>query len=298
MKKRLPSTMADNGPPPDTAAALYDGTVMHHRHKPVGHRFTYGVYTLLIDIDRLEEANTISPLLGIEASALLTFRTSDHLRDGQSSLRAQADGWYQEVRAGASPPARWLLLCYPRMFGWVFNPISVWFAFDEAGKPLMVVYDVRNTFGGRHAYLAPVEAGEVSDAGIRQKSGKRLHVSPFLGPDMTYHFRVLPPGGAVKLRIHETADGESLFEAVFAGAVKRITTANILRYLVTVPFLPFKIYAAIHWEALRLWWKGVQFLGAGDRHRDDHATIGPSFSPTANGPQPSNSARPGARDAA
>lgn len=280
--------MTDNGPPPAEAATLYAGPVMHQRLRPVGHRFTYSVYSLLIDIDRLDEANRLSPLLGVEAPGLLSFRASDHLREGAKDLRRQADEWYREALPNASLPARWLLLCYPRMFGWVFNPISVWFAFDGNDTPLMLVYDVRNTYGGRHAYLAPVKGGEISEAGIRQAGEKRLHVSPFLGPDLTYRFRIMPPGKAVKLRIHETEKGEPLFDATFTGRARTVTTASLLRYLAAVPFLPFKVYAAIHWEAFRLWLKGVRFLGAGDRHREDHAPIGRPFQidPTSRTTQP------------
>ncbi len=298
MRRRLPSTLAANGPPPGEAATLYRGKVMHHRLRPVGHRFTYAVYTLLIDIDRLDQANRLSPLLGVEAPGLLGFRAADHLRNGHRDLRAQADGWYREVRPSAPPPRQWLLLCYPRMFGWVFNPISVWFAFDEDGAPLMLVYDVRNTFGGRHAYLAPIEDGEITEAGIRQTSGKRLHVSPFLGPELTYRFRVMPPGRAVKLRIHETDAGEPVFEAVFSGKAEAVGTAALLRYLAAIPFLPFKVYAAIHWEALRLWWKGVRFLGAADDKRDDHAPVGRPFTPATEADKSSRPAQTGERDAA
>nr|WP_256478441.1 DUF1365 domain-containing protein [Notoacmeibacter sp. MSK16QG-6] len=279
--------MTANGSPPDAAATLYAGPVMHQRLQPVGHRFTYNVYSLLIDVDRLDEANRLSPLLGVESPGLLSFRSSDHLRGSATHLRRQADDWYRETRPDGALPSRWLLLCYPRMFGWVFNPISVWFALDESDAPIMLVYDVRNTFGGRHAYLAPVAAGEATDAGIRQTSDKRLHVSPFLGPDLTYMFRVMPPGETVKLRIHETRNGEPLFDATFCGHARQVTTLSLIRYLVTIPFLPFKIYAAIHWEAFRLWMKGVKFLGAGDQSREDHALITEPFqtdTPSTTGP--------------
>ncbi|RLQ88029.1 DUF1365 domain-containing protein [Notoacmeibacter ruber] len=273
MKRRLPSTMTANGAPPEDAAVLYAGKVMHHRLHPVGHRFSYKVYSLLIDVDRLDEANRLSFLLGIEAPGLLSFRATDHLRKDQTDLRHQADAWFREAKPSSPLPHRWLLLCYPRMFGWVFNPISVWFGLSEDDTVQMIVYDVRNTFGGRHAYLAPVIESEISNAGIRQSSDKRLHVSPFIGPEMTYDFRVLPPGEAVKLRIHETDREGPLFEAVFAGRQHPVTTRSLLGYLFAIPFLPFKIYAAIHWEALKLWIKGVKFRGAGDQDRDDHDTI-------------------------
>ncbi len=101
-------------------------------------------------------------------------------------------------------PSRVLLLCYPRVFGYVFNPISVYFAYGRDGELAAMIYAVRNTFGERHTYVAPVRPGELGPAGVRQERTKVFHVSPFIDMGTRYHFRVLPPGKTVRLRIHET----------------------------------------------------------------------------------------------
>ena len=252
------TTMAENGPPPKAAAVLYPGEVMHHRLKPFGHRFVYTVFSLLVDIDRLTEAGRMSWLLSVNGANLASFWEKDHVeRDGEN-LRAYAD----RLLAGAGlekPAARILLLAYPRIFGYVFNPISVYFAYDENNALIALVYAVRNTFGERHTYVAPVLAGNLSDAGIRQERTKIFHVSPFVEMGTRYHFRILPPGRTVRLRVHETENGEPLLAATFCGSAEKLGTAALSACLLKFPLMTWKIMAGIHWEALKLWLKGARF---------------------------------------
>jgi DUF1365 family protein len=252
------TTMTGNGPPPQAAAVLYPGEVMHQRLKPFGHRFAYKVFSLLVDIDRLDEVGRLSPLLSVNRPNLASFREADQTeRDGET-LRAFADRLL--ANAGLEKPAeRILLLSYPRIFGYVFNPISVYFAYDAQDKLLALIYAVRNTFGERHTYVARIEPGDLSEAGVRQTRAKRFHVSPFIGMDARYHFRILPPGRAIRLRIHETENGEPLLSATFAGQAKQLTTAALASCLLRIPFMTWKIMAGIHWEALKLWLKGARF---------------------------------------
>ncbi|MCV3240626.1 DUF1365 domain-containing protein [Mesorhizobium sp. ZC-5] len=252
------TTMAENGPPPKAAAVLYPGEVMHHRLKPFGHRFVYTVFSLLVDIDRLTEAGCMSRLLSVNGANLASFWEKDHVeRDGET-LRAHAD----RLLAGAGlekPAARILLLAYPRIFGYVFNPISVYFAYDENDALIALVYAVRNTFGERHTYVAPILAGDLSDAGIRQERTKIFHVSPFVEMGTRYHFRILPPGRTVRLRIHETENGEPLLAATFCGNAEKLGTAALSACLLKFPLMTWKIMVGIHWEALKLWLKGARF---------------------------------------
>ncbi|MCC0027895.1 MAG: DUF1365 domain-containing protein [Brucellaceae bacterium] len=257
MRQRV-RNLLENGPPPDAAATLYTGQVMHHRLKPFGHRFTYSVASLVIDIDRLEEAGRLSPLFGVDRAAPLSFRASDHLAEGFATLREQADSLL--ARAGvAEPAARILLMTYPRMFGYVFNPISTWFCHGADGRLIAVLYAVSNTFGERHTYVAPVSEGELSPAGLRQSRDKLFHVSPFISMDARYHFRVLPPGREARLRIHETEQGTPVLAATFNGCALPVTTATLSGLLLRQPFMTAKVIAGIHWEALKLWLKGARF---------------------------------------
>jgi uncharacterized protein len=171
------------------AAALYVGDVMHARLKPVGHRFSYRVMSLLIDLDRLEVADRQTPLFGVNRRALYSFHEADHGRRDGSSLRLYAQRCAAEQGIDLTG-GRVLLLCYPRLFGYTFNPLSVYFCYRADGQPTLLIYEVRNTFGDIHAYVLPVKRDDISPAGIRQTQDKRFYVSPFVEMAMRYHFRV------------------------------------------------------------------------------------------------------------
>jgi DUF1365 family protein len=230
---------------------------MHARLKPMGHRFSYRVMSLLIDLDRLDEANRQSALFGVNRTALYSFHEKDHgPRDG-SSLRAYAE------RCGAAEGidlrgGRVELLCYPRLLGYGFNPLSVYFCYGADGRLALVIYEVRNTFGEIHPYILPVRAGELNVSGLRQQQDKLFYVSPFVPMAMRYLFRVLPPSDTVKLRILETDRGGPLLAATFNGRRRALTSPALLRSFIALPLVSLKIMAAIHWEALRLWLKGAR----------------------------------------
>lgn len=247
------------GPTADPPAALYVGEVMHARLKPIGHRFTYRVMSLLIDLGRLDEADRQSPLFGVNRAALYSFHEADHgARDGASLLvyagRRAAEHGIDLV------DGKVLLLCYPRLFGYTFNPLSVYFCHRADGTLALLIYEVRNTFGDIHAYVLPVRESEVSKAGVRQAQDKLFYVSPFVEMTMRYHFRIAPPGEEVKLRILETDREGPLLAATFHGRRRPLTSAALLRAFVGLPLVTVKIIAAIHWEALRLWIKGAKFI--------------------------------------
>ena len=239
------------------AAALYVGDVMHARLKQVGHRFSYRVMSLLIDLDRLEVADRQTRLFGVNRRALYSFHEADHGdRDG-SSLRLYAQRCAAEHGIDLTG-GRVLLLCYPRLFGYTFNPLSVYYCYRADGQPALLIYEVRNTFGDNHAYVLPVTYGDISPAGIRQTQDKRFYVSPFVEMAMRYHFRVMLPQDRVKLRILETNSEGPLLSATFNGQRRILTTRELLRSFFSLPLVTLKIVAAIHWEALRLWLKGVR----------------------------------------
>jgi DUF1365 family protein len=241
------------------AASLYFGEVMHARLKPVGHRFNYRVMSLLIDLDRLEDADRQSALFGVNRAALYSFNEADHGdRDG-SPLRAYARRRATEQGIDLAS-GRVLLLCYPRLLGYTFNPLSVYFCYRGDGGLALIIYEVRNTFGDIHAYALPVKSGEISDASVRQEHDKLFYVSPFVEMAMRYRFRVLPPGDSVKLRILETDSAGPLLTATFSGRRRALNTLALLRSFFVLPVVTVKIIAAIHWKALRLWLKGVRLI--------------------------------------
>jgi hypothetical protein len=239
------------------AAALYLGEVMHARLKPIGHRFSYRVMSLLIDLDRLEEAGRQSALFAVNRAALYSFHEADHGERDGASLRAYAGRRAAELGIDLAG-GKVLLLCYPRLLGYTFNPLSVYFCHRADGRLALIIYEVRNTFGDIHAYVLPVQPGELTAAGLRQAQDKLFYVSPFVEMAMRYHFRLTPPGEQVKLRILETDREGPLLAATFSGRRAALTTSALLRTLVALPLVTFKVVAAIHWQALRLWLKGAR----------------------------------------
>jgi DUF1365 family protein len=255
----LRATPAESKRPdvPAGAAALYVGEVMHARLKPMGHRFSYRVMSLLIDLDRLADADRQSPLFGVNRAALYSFHEADHGKRDGSSLRAYA----QHCAAGHGidlTGGRVLLLCYPRLLGYTFNPLSVYFCYRADGELALLIYEVRNTLGDIHPYVLPVAPDEISDAGVRQRQDKLFYVSPFIEMAMRYHFHVLPPGERVQLRILETDREGPVLAATFNGHCRMLNTNELLRTFFALPLVTMKIMAAIQWEALRLWLKGAR----------------------------------------
>jgi uncharacterized protein len=232
---------------------------MHARLKPIGHRFSYRVMSLLIDLDRLEAADRRSPLFGVNRAALYSFHEKDHGAHDGSSLRDHAQHCaalhHIDLTGG-----RVQLLCYPRLLGYAFNPLSVYFCYRADGALALLIYEVRNTFGEMHSYVLPVRPGELTEAGLRQEQEKQFYVSPFIEMNMRYHFRVSPPGEQFKLRILATDRDGPLLAATISGYRRTLTTSALLRAFVSLPLVTLKIVSAIHWQALRLWLKGARLV--------------------------------------
>lgn len=243
-------------PPPKAAASLYVGKVMHARLKPKPHRFVYRVFSLLIDLDRLDEANRASRLFSVGRFNLVGFHEKDH-GNGDAPLGRQIRETL--ARGGIDlTGGRVLLLCYPRILGYVFNPLATYWCYGADGALKAVVYEVTNTFHERHSYVAPIAEGELGSAGLRQDRDKLMYVSPFLDMGMTYAFRIRPPGDGVRLRILESDAEGPILAATFSGERRPLTSATLVRLCARFPFMTLKVMAAIHWEALRLWLKGVR----------------------------------------
>ena len=237
--------------------SFYRGPVMHQRMRPVSHRFSYSVFSLLIDLDALDQIDRQSPLFSVNKFNLMSVYERDHgPRDG-SSLASHARKLFK--KAGLQlDGGRIRLLCYPKILGYVFDPLSVYFAYDEQERLMGLLYEVRNTFGEHHTYVAPLKPGEQTEAGIRQESPKRFFVSPFNPVEMAYRFRIHPPDETVGVRILVTDQDEPVMAASFHGSFLRFSTRSLLRLCLTIPFLTLKIIVGIHIEALRLWMKGLR----------------------------------------
>lgn len=245
-------------PAPKGIAHLYFGKVMHARLKPVGHRFSYRVASMLVDIERLDGLSGLSRLISHNRFNLFSVHDRDLGAADGTPLRSHVEALLRQA-GHPSDGGRILLLTYPRVLGFVFNPLSVYWCYARDGSLSALIYEVRNTFGERHTYVAPVAAGEIGPEGVKQARDKLFYVSPFIDMAMRYHFRLRPPGDTVAVRILETDSDGPLLAATFSGSRQALTTAALLKTFFALPFLTFKIVAGIHFEAARLWLKGVRF---------------------------------------
>lgn len=234
---------------------IYSGHVMHMRLAPFAHRFRYGVFALMLDLDRLEDTCARLRLLALDRFGLMSFHRADHgARDG-SPLRPWAEARLAE--AGLPAPARLHLVAFPRILGFVFNPLSVYFCHDAGGRLYGVIYEVKNTFGDQHAYVLPADPD--ADGAVRHGVAKGFFVSPFLGMDQTYAFTLRPPGARLSLKIRQGDAQGSMLIATQTGRRRPLTDATLAREWLRHPLMTLKVLGAIHWHALRLWLKGAAF---------------------------------------
>jgi DUF1365 family protein len=236
------------------AARIYVGHVMHMRLIPRRHRFRYRVFSLLIDLDAMPALLARSRVLRHNRWGILAIHDRDHgARDG-SPLRP----WVDAALAGAGmpPAARVEMLSFPRMWGYAFNPLTVYYCYGAAGGLAALVYEVKNTFGEQIAYVQP--AGPGRGGMFRQRQEKAMYVSPFIAMEQTYRFDVRVPEARLSLRIRQAgAEGETLISAQ-TGKARAFSDRALLGVLAGHPLMSFKVIAAIHWQALRLVLKGVR----------------------------------------
>ncbi|SFS86656.1 DUF1365 domain-containing protein [Brevundimonas viscosa] len=237
-------------------SALYTGDVVHARLRPRRHRLRYRVFWLLLDLAELDAVDGRLRLFSRNRFNLLGFHDRDHGDGSGRPLREQIVELLAregvDIGAGAVR-----LLTMPRVLGYVFNPISLYYCHRPDGRLAAMVYEVTSTFGERHAYVLPVAAEDAAEDRIRQAADKRLYVSPFMGMGMRYGFRGKAPSDALTLLIDGFDDEGLLIATAMRGRRRPLTDRTVLTTALSIPLLTLKVTAGIHWEALRLWLKGV-----------------------------------------
>jgi uncharacterized protein len=257
-----------------TSSALYAGKVRHTRMVPFSHTFTYRVFYGLFDIDHLDDLDRDLRWFSVGRFNVFGFEPSVHgPADGRPLRR-----WVETCLGDAGVDlcgGKIYLLAFPRVLGYVFNPISIWYCYDDAGLLAAVIHEVRNTFGDRHNYVVPI-----GENGLRHSLGKRLHVSPFNGMEQTYRFTISPPGEQITLSIDQYDANGRLLRAGMALSRIPFTDRNILRLFWTHPLLTLKVISAIHWEALKLKLKGATFHHRPRPAANDVTIVGAGKVPT------------------
>ncbi|MNS03101.1 hypothetical protein D3C71_248380 [compost metagenome] len=239
------------------ASALYRGGVMHRRLRPRTHQLNYRVFWLLLDLAEIDGMDRRLRLFSRNRFNLLSFYDRDHGDGSGAALRPQIDVFL--ARAGIDiGEGAVRLLTMPRVLGFVFNPISLYYCHHADGRLAAMVYEVTSTFGVRHAYVIPVPEADQAAGLIRQGAAKALYVSPFMGMEMDYAFRGHAPGARVDLTI-DGVDAEGVLITAAMSAERRpLDDRSLAAAALALPFMTLKVVAAIHWEALKLWIKGVR----------------------------------------
>lgn len=234
-------------------SAFYVGHVMHRRTRPRPHRLRYRIFSLLLDLDEIDPLTKRLILFSRNRFNLFAFHDRDYAAGTREPLRMQVERHL--AAAGLDLGGGSIrLLTMPRILGFAFNPLSVYFCHDREGALRAVLYEVNNTFGQRHSYLLPVEP---TDGAIRQGCAKHFHVSPFMGMDMRYAFRLAPPAERLSLAITGSDDAGPIITAVHSATRRPLTDVELLKVFATHPLLTVKVVGGILWEALKLWTKGV-----------------------------------------
>lgn len=233
-----------------STAGIYAGSVMHTRVRPRRHHLRYRVFSLLLDVDAAEPSRL--RLFGRNRKALVSFHDRDH-GDGSDNLGA----WVRLrlVEAGLDvADVRIEALCYPRIFGYVFNPLTVFFCWRADGMLVAMLYEVGNTLGEKHTYVIPAAPDAVDPASgrIRQRCDKVFYVSPFIAMDCVYEFRIEPPGEQVRISIVEKDESGAFLTAIFSGDRKPLDDRSLAMALMSHPLMTLKVTLGIYWEALRL----------------------------------------------
>ena len=234
---------------------IYNGKVIHRRFKPKEHYFKYSVFSLLIDIDELEIIENTIKIFSHNKFNIISFFDKDHgPRDG-TSVKEWVIKNLKDIGI-ENQKIQIKLLCYPRIFGYVFNPLSVFFIYDESSRLISILYEVKNTFGEQHTYVFKTEDEKV----IINDCSKKFHVSPFIEMECHYYFRVLKPSDKISVIIDQKDKDGKLLNASQDGKAAELNEKNLLTSYISHPLMTFKIIAAIHYEALKLWLKGIKII--------------------------------------
>jgi uncharacterized protein len=243
--------------------AVFTGTLRHRRLSPVPHEFAAPLFMVLLDIDRLPELLRVSRFTSYNRWNWASYQERDHFGDPLRALRDRLAA--DAARHGLDlPDGPIFLLTHLRYLGYCFNPVSFFYCFDQRGTLDLVMAEVNNTFGGSHNYWLrpnPMAGGAPrSNRGspmFRATAAKSLYVSPFMDADLDYHFAFTAPSDRVVAHMRALAGDRPRFEATLSLDRRAWSAAEIRRALVRHPWMTAAVMGRIHWEALRLWWKGV-----------------------------------------
>ena len=237
-------------------SAIYNGQVIHKRFRPKIHSFKYNVFSLLIDLSELEMLDKQVNFFSYNKLNLISFYDKDHGERDGSSLIDWVQGNLKKNNIN-NENIKIKILCYPRIFGFVFNPLSIFYVYNLDNNLISILYEVKNTFGEQHTYIFRVE----KDTNLIQNNcSKKLHVSPFIEMNCHYFFRLLKPGNKISVIIDQYNNSDKILFASQDGVRTDFNSKYLIKSYLKHPIMTFKIIIAIHYEAFKLWTKGIKFV--------------------------------------
>ena len=232
-------------------SCIYNGEVTHTRFKPVRHFLKYKTFSLLIDLDEMNELDSRISIFSHNKFNVFSFYDKDHGERDGSNLKEWAltnirkfniEGKIDKIK----------ILCYPRIFGYVFNPLSIFYCYEK-DKLKAIFYEVKNTFNEQHTYIFKIKNNEE----ITQKCKKRFYVSPFMDMETYYNFKLINPNNKLSVFIKQTDSTGTILTATQTGDKKEFNFKQLIKNFFEYPLMTIKIISSIHYEALLLWKKGA-----------------------------------------
>ena len=238
------------------SSCIYSGFIAHRRFKPKRHFFSYKIFSLLIDLNEVENLEKKIKFFSYNKFNILSFYNIDHgPRDGSCLTK-----WVKKILIESKidiGSGTIKLLCFPRFFGYVFNPLSIFYCYDKNLQLKAVLYEVKNTFNEQHTYAFPTSP---SSNLILHKCDKKFYVSPFIEMKTFYNFRLLKPGKIINVYIKQSDIDGTLLTACQTGQKLELNSKNLFVQFLKHPLMSFKVILAIHFEAFRLWTKGIKHV--------------------------------------
>ena len=236
-------------------SSIYNGTVIHKRFKPKVHFFKYRVFSLLIDLSELNNLDKTVKFFSYNKFNLVSFFDKDHGdRDGTSLTT-----WvkkYLKNNGVFLKDVKIKLLCYPRILGYVFNPLSIFYVYNNNDDLISILYEVKNTFGQQHTYVFKTKNNNL----LKHNCEKKLYVSPFIEMNCNYFFKILKPSEKISVIIDQFQFNEKILYASQDGDRTDFTSLELIKSYLKHPLMTFKIIGAIHFEAFKLWIKGIKLV--------------------------------------
>ena len=234
-------------------SCIYNGTVKHQRFKPIKHSLNYKTFSLLVDLDEIESLAKDISIFSLNKFNIFSFYDLDHGERDGSSLK---DWVLKNIKKFniSDNITKIKLLCYPRIFGYVFNPLSIFYCYQNNDLKA-IFYEVKNTFNEQHTYIFKIKDNEK----IEQKCKKKFYVSPFMDMETYYNFKLLNPKEKLSIFIKQTDGEETVLTATQTGDKKEFSFKQLLINFFKYPLITIKIISSIHYEAFFLWKKGAVY---------------------------------------